>query len=176
MASLRKGLTLIMFGSIALLLNSCQSNSNVESNVEIESSSALKYLKELEGDWTVDGGDEGTFGWEFDITARGNVIVENLKVGTPAEMTTVYTIDNGKLKANHYCQLNNQPSLMQVNLEKEGDLHFECNGDVGNTQSHDELHMHGVHFRKEDNKVVIWMDMMEKGKISFETKYTLEKR
>ena len=44
------------------------------------------------------------------------------------------------------------------------------------TQSHDELHMHGVHFRKEDNKVVIWMDMMEKGKISFETKYTLEKR
>ena len=137
---------------------------------------AFNYLKNLEGSWTVDGGDEGVFGWEFDLTARGNVIVEKLKVGTPAEMTTVYVLDNGRLKASHFCQLNNQPSLMQVKSDKDGDLHFECNGKVGNTESHNELHMHGVHFRKEGDKVVIWMDMMEKGKVSFETKYTLEKR
>jgi hypothetical protein len=173
MVSMRRGLMLIIFGSVALLLNSCQSDLN---NEKIDSSAAFSYLKNLEGSWIVDGGDEGTFGWEFDITARGNVIVEKLKVGTPAEMTTIYTIDNGNLKANHYCQLNNQPSLMQVNLDIEGDLHFECNGNVGNTQSHDELHMHGVHFMKKDDKVVIWMDMMEKDKVTFETKYTLEKR
>jgi len=176
MVSLRRGLTLIMFGSIAFLLISCQSNSNSESNVEIDSSSAFNYLKNLEGSWTVDGGDEGIFGWEFDVTSRGKVIVEKLKVGTPAEMTTVYSIDNGKLMANHYCQLNNQPTLRQVKMDKDGDLHFECNGDVGNTQSHDALHMHGVHFKKEGDKMIVWMDMLENGKVAFETKYELRRR
>lgn len=107
------------------------------------------------------------------MTARDRVIVERLKVGTSTEMSTIYYIDNGKLFANHYCQLNNQPSLTAISSAIDGDLHFECNGQVGNTESHDELHIHGVHFKKSGDNMVIWMDMMEKGKVAFETRYEL---
>ena len=134
---------------------------------------ALNYLKELQGNWEVNGGDEGVFGWEFETTSRGNVVVERLKVGTPTEMTTVYNIDKGVLKGSHYCQLQNQPHLTAVNSETDGDLHFLCDGQVGNTQSHDELHMHGVHFKKKENSLLVWMDMVENGKVKFETKYEL---
>jgi hypothetical protein len=49
---------------------------------------ALEYLKDLKGKWVVQGGDKGEFGWEFDVTSRGSVVTERLKVGTPTEMTT----------------------------------------------------------------------------------------
>lgn len=113
------------------------------------------------------------FGWEFDLTSRGGGVVERLKVGTPTEMTTNYYLDDGKLQAAHFCQLQNQPHLTEVISEIEGDLHCECNGVVGNTKSHDELHMHGVHFQKKDDSLVIWMDMHENGELSFKTTYEL---
>lgn len=158
---------------IFLLFIGCRTDIKVEKEVIINGQESFDYLKQLEGNWTVDGGDEGIFGWEFDITSRGNVIIEKLKVGTPTEMTTVYSIDNGKLLANHYCQLNNQPNLTEVKSTIDGDIHFECNGKVGNTASHDALHMHGVHFKREGETMIVWMDMMENGKIAFETRYVL---
>jgi hypothetical protein len=145
-----------------------QENDNIQ-----DAKVALNYLKGLEGNWQVDGGEEGVFGWEFDVTARGNVIIERLKVGTPTEMTTVYNIDQGILKGSHFCQLQNQPNLIAVESDVEGDLHFLCDGNVGNTKSHDDLHMHGVHFQKENDKLWIWMDMEENGKLAFETRYQL---
>lgn len=59
---------------------------------------ALNYLKDLSGVWEVRSETEGVFGWEFDVTSRGNVVLERLKKGTPTEMTTVYNIDDGVLK------------------------------------------------------------------------------
>ena len=88
-------------------------------------------------------------------------------------MTTTYYLDDGQLNAAHYCQLQNQPHLKAVSSETEGDLHFVCNGHVGNTKSHAELHMHGVHFQKKDDSLLIWMDMLEDGKIAFKTTYEL---
>jgi hypothetical protein len=88
-------------------------------------------------------------------------------------MTTVYHIDNGILVGNHYCQLQNQPKLTVVTSDSEGDLNFLCNGKVGNTQSHNELHMHGVHFQKTEKSLLIWMDMFKDGKFDFETRYEL---
>ena len=88
-------------------------------------------------------------------------------------MLTIYNLDDGILRANHFCQLQNQPNLIAVNSEVEGDLHFLCNEQVGNTRSHDELHMHGVHFQKKDSSLVVWMDMYKNGAISFETRYEL---
>lgn len=154
-------------------LISCSENQSRTKNAHPDSDAAFKYLKELEGKWVVNGGDEGMFGWEFDLTSREGVIVEKLKVGTPTEMTTVYLLDHGKLVGNHYCQLQNQPKLSAIISEQVGDLHFLCDGSVGNTQSHDELHMHGVHFQKKDTSLLIWMDMHENGKLAFETKYEL---
>ena len=165
-------LSLIVICFVACKKEQEQKQEMVHDNIQ-NTEAALNYLRELQGKWEVDGGDEGIFGWEFDVTSRGNVVVERLKVGTPAEMTTVYNIDKGVLKGSHYCQLQNQPHLTAVNSETEGDLHFLCDGQVGNTQSHDELHMHGVHFLKKENSLLVWMDMVENGKVKFETKYEL---
>ena len=88
-------------------------------------------------------------------------------------MTTTYYLGDGKLNAAHYCQLKNQPHLTAVSTEAEGDLHFVCNGHVGNTKSHAELHMHGVHFQKKGDALLIWMDMLENGEVAFQTSYEL---
>ena len=170
-------LQLLALSLIFICFSACkeeqgQRQEKVIDNIQ-DTEAALNYLKELQGKWEVNGGDEGVFGWEFDVTSRGNVVVERLKVGTPSEMATVYNIDQGVLKGSHYCQLQNQPHLTAVNSETEGDLHFLCDGQVGNTQSHDELHMHGVHFLKNENSLLVWMDMVENGKVKFETKYEL---
>ncbi len=133
----------------------------------------FNYLKGLEGKWIVQGGDEGIFGWEFDLTSRDGVIIERLKTGTATEMLTIYNLDDGILRANHFCQLQNQPKLIAASSETEGDLHFLCTEEVGNTTSHDELHMHGVHFQKNDSSLTVWMDMYKNGGIFFETRYEL---
>ncbi len=57
----------------------------------------------------------------------------------------------------------------------DGDLHFICDREVGNTQSHNELHMHGVHFKKKGENMMIWMDMFENDSLAFETRYELER-
>jgi len=160
--------------SIILLLNTgCTNNQTHVSNTLQDTETAINYLKGLEGEWVVQGGKEGVFGWEFDLTSRDGVIIERLKKGSPTEMLTIYNLDDGILRANHFCQLQNQPNLTAVASEIEGDLHFLCNGQVGDTKSHDELHMHGVHFQKRDSSLVIWMDMYKNGNIAFKTRYEL---
>ena len=163
----------IQFSGLILIIICLIYNCSFAQNPIMDSELGLKYLKGLEGKWEVQGGKEGLFGWEFDLTSRGNVIIERLKVGTPTEMTTIYHLDEENLIGKHYCQLQNQPNLSAVNSEKQGDLHFLCNGTVGNTHSHDELHMHGIHFQKKDSSLMIWMDMNENGKLAFETRYEL---
>jgi hypothetical protein len=60
-----------------------------------------------------------------------------------------------------------------VTSEGEGDLQFVCDGDVASTESHAELHMHGVHFEKRGDNILIWMDMFENGEVAFRTSYRL---
>jgi hypothetical protein len=156
-----------------LSLGACASNRAAAIHPHPDSQAALEYLKALEGQWVVQGGTEGPLGWKFGVTSRDGVVVERLKVGAPTEMTTVYHLADGSLFANHFCQLANQPRLTAVSSQADGDLHFLCNGDVGNTQSHDELHMHGVHFKKHVDTMTIWMDMFKDGEVAFETSYTI---
>jgi hypothetical protein len=160
---------------VVLSLAACATNRAPVAQSPPDGQAALEYLKELKGEWVVDGGDEGMFGWEFDVTSRGGVVVERLKVGTPTEMTTVYHLDHGTLVASHFCQLGNQPRLTAVTSEVDGDLHFLCDGNVGTADSHADLHMHGVHFKRTGESMVIWMDMLKDGEIAFETRYTLRR-
>lgn len=168
--SIMMGVTLTLIGvSLAALAADPEPVSSPHPDRE----AAFDYLRGLEGRWVVRGEDEGPFGWEFEVTSRGSVVVERLKVGIPTEMTTVYHLDNDGLVASHFCQLGNQPHLRAVASEAEGDLHFECNGDVTSAGSHAELHMHGVHFQKKGDSMLIWMDMLENGEVAFETSYEL---
>jgi len=162
-----------LIGLVVISIVACNPRQSQMPNQISNAEEAFNYLRELKGTWMVEGGDEGTFGWEFDVTARGGVIVERLKVGTPTEMTTIYHLDEGLLIANHYCQLQNQPNLSAVESQTGEDLYFLCNGRVGGTRSHNELHMHGVHFQKTDSSLMIWMDMLENEEVAFITRYEL---
>lgn len=168
--------TYLTFDKILILLvifSSCNGGISTKSNHYSNAETGFNYLKSLEGNWIVDGDKEGIFEWSFDLTSRDGVIIERLKQGTPTEMLSVYNIEDSKLIANHFCQLQNQPTLIAVNSDESGDLHFLCNGNVGSTQSDNELHMHGVHFKKTEKSLIIWMDMFKDGKKDFETKYEL---
>lgn len=135
----------------------------------------LEYLKGLEGKWVVQTEKEGTFDWDFYVTSKGGVVIERLKIGTPTEMTTTYFIVDGKLHATHFCQLQNQPHLAEADSEIEGDLHFVCSGNVGNTKSHDELHLHGVHYKKDGENIVVSMEMFKNGEVVGRPVYNLSK-
>jgi hypothetical protein len=172
MGSINFRMQVVIFGLIVFSIAACSTPSSMHTPFP-DGQASFDYLKGLEGQWVVKGGKEGPFGWEFAVTSRESVVIERLKVGTPTEMTTIYYLDDGKLNAAHYCQLKNQPRLSAVVTEVEGDLHFECNGHVGNTKSHAELHMHGVHFKKKDDSLLIWMDMLKNGKVAFQTSYKL---
>ena len=173
MSTINSRIKCVVFGLLVLSSAACDRNPAPVRIPSLAGQANLDYLKGLEGQWMVQGGDEGSFGWEFDVTSRGSVVIERLKVGTPTEMTTVYYLGDGKLNAAHYCQLKNQPHLTAVRAEAGEDIHFVCNGHVGSTKSHAELHMHGVHFRKKGDSLMIWMDMLENGEVAFQTRYEL---
>jgi hypothetical protein len=173
MKIIKTGILYLILITIFIFVNGCANKQSDVQNTLVDSETGFNYLKQLEGKWIVQGGKEGIFRWEFDLTSRDGIIIERLKKGTPTEMLTVYNLDEGILFANHFCQLQNQPKLKAVTSDVEGDLHFLCDGQVGSTKTHDELHMHGVHFQKKDFSLIIWMDMYKNGSKDFVTKYEL---
>jgi hypothetical protein len=118
-----------------------------EAAVEIATESVsprFEFLKGLSGEWVTipQSEDESEQVMTFSLVADGSAMLEREMVGTPNEMITMYRFDGDVLKANHYCMLHNQPEL-EADDDLEGQsLRFTCNGNVGNTQSHDELHVH----------------------------------
>jgi len=161
---------LIIFTSICGCTNKKSEIQNSLTNTE----DAMRFLKGLEGKWiAVLDNDQSTYGFEYILSARDKVIIERLRTDIPTEMLTVYNLDNGILRANHFCQLQNQPNLIAVTSEDEGDLNFLCVGEVGNTTTHDELHMHGYHLMKTDSGIKVWMDMYQDGAIAFQSRYEL---
>ena len=152
----------------------CTNKKDKIKNSLTDTEDAISYLQGLEGKWiAVLDNDQSKYGFEYILSARDGVIIERLRTDIPTEMLTVYNLDNGILRANHFCQLQNQPNLIAVASETEGDLHFLCDEQVGNTASHDELHMHGYHLMKTDSSLIVWMDMYKDGAIDFESRYEL---
>ena len=64
---------------IHICIAGCSDNQSDVQNQLLDSEAAFNFLKELEGKWVVQGGKEGVFGWEFDLTSRDGVIIERLK-------------------------------------------------------------------------------------------------
>ena len=152
----------------------CTNKKSEIKNSLTDTEGAMSYLKGLKGKWiAVLDSDQSKYGFEYILSARDGVIIERLRTDIPTEMLTVYNLDNGILRANHFCQLQNQPNLVAVASETEGDLHFLCDEQVGNTASHNELHMHGYHLMKTDSSLIVWMDMHKDGVLAFESRYEL---
>jgi hypothetical protein len=104
----------------------------------------LAFLRSLEGTWKAESGGEGMPGgrFEYRVSAGGNAVEERVMVGTPMEMLTVYNMDGEDLVATHYCMLGNQPRLTASPRLVHDTLEFTCNGNVGNSRSHRDQHVH----------------------------------
>ena len=173
MKTKRLGLLYLTWLIIFICFYGCTNKKSESQNHLTDTKAAINYLKSLEGKWLATlASNQSKFGWEFDLSAK-DVIIERLRTDVPTEMLTVYNLDNGILRADHFCQLQNQPNLIAVASEAEGDIHFLCDEQVGNTASHDELHMHGYHLMKTDSSLIVWMDMYKNGTLDFETRYEL---
>ena len=174
MNTIRLGILHLTLLTLFLGIFGCTNKKSEIKNSLTDTEDAISYLKGLEGKWVaVLDSDQSKYGFEYILSARDGVIIERLRTDIPTEMLTVYNLDNGILRANHFCQLQNQPNLIAVASETEGDLHFLCDGQVGNTASHDELHMHGYHLMKTDSSLIVWMDMYKDGVLDFESRYEL---
>lgn len=106
--------------------------------------SPLEALKKLAGDWdaTAQHGEQKfptTVRWS--VTAGGSAVTELLFVGTPHEMLTVYTVQDGRLVLTHYCAGGNQPFMKQRPGGKEGELVFDFAGGANLDPARDS-HMH----------------------------------
>lgn len=71
---------------------------------------AFHRMKALAGNWNGKLGDM-PFVVNYHVTGGGSTLVETLFAGTPHEMVTMYTLDEGSIVATHYCAAGNQPSL-----------------------------------------------------------------
>jgi hypothetical protein len=160
------------FASLMVILTSGRAFSETEKPIR-ETHKGLNYIKALEGDWIVKTQDGSQYGWNFKITSKGGVVIDHQKIGTPTEMLTIYYLDKGKLRADHFCQLQNQPELLES--ESEHDLSFACSGDVGGADSHDELHLHGLHYKKNGEDLDILMDMFKEGEVVKTITYKLQR-
>ena len=80
-------------------------------------------LKTLTGDWYLVRGvrlgveleanyDEPFM--SYSVSSGGHSVVEEIFVGKPNEMTSVYYLDMGRLMMDHYCSLGNQPRMIAV--------------------------------------------------------------
>lgn len=101
----------------------------------------LDFVKSLAGRWVAEG-EELNGAFEFSVTAGGHAVQEREMIGTPMEMLTVYHMQGDQLIATHYCMLGNQPRLLAAKSKQKNHVEFECDGKPGNTQSHDEAHIH----------------------------------
>lgn len=111
---------------------------------------AFKKLSSLAGDW------EGSYEWtgarqdrgkmnvHYYLTGNGSALVEDLATGDTPSLTTVYHLDNGDLRATHFCGARNQPRLKasKIDLAKnEFDFGFV---DVSNVTSMAAPFVHGL--------------------------------
>jgi hypothetical protein len=78
-----------------------------------DAKAAFEKLKGMAGRWTATSPDlpagEAAPEVEYRVVASGTAVVEELFVGTPHEMVSVYHLDGDDLVMTHYCAQGNQP-------------------------------------------------------------------
>lgn len=106
--------------------------------------SPLEPIRALLGKWVAldeSGKPTDTVVSIFRETAGGSAIVETLFPGSPEEMMSIYSVDDGELVLQHYCIMGNQPRYVGSRSEDGKTISFRCAGG-GNLKDHDRAHMH----------------------------------
>lgn len=97
-------------------------------------------LKKLVGKWKASGdcmGKKMDFTVTYRLTAGGSALVETMNPGTPQEMVSIYTVDDGEIIMTHYCMLGNQPRLRQSDSEEANTVILRYDGATGLKSSKD---------------------------------------
>lgn len=115
-----------------------------------DAAQAYARLERLEGNW------RGTYSWSgarssrgdltasYRVTGLGSALIEDLTMDGKLAMTTVYHLDNGDLRATHYCAAQNQPRLKATDIDlTTGTMRFDF-VDITNLPAPDAPHVHGL--------------------------------
>jgi hypothetical protein len=110
---------------------------------------AFERLCALSGDWEGRSSAGWTSRTEFQVIARGSVVVERTHFEAhPGEtMLTLFSLDEGQLVLTHYCVAGNQPELEATAIEADGArIEFTFRA-AGNLASRDVGHMDAAVYR-----------------------------
>lgn len=137
----------VLLLSIPLVLTGCSATQQqriVQPATAQEKSALLERVKSLAGTWegTAPDGSVGTT--TYTVTSNGTAVREIMLVGTPHEMTNMYTMDGNELLMTHYCAMGNQPHMRAIPEIAYGNLPnrivFKSAG-VSNLTAPDEMYM-----------------------------------
>ena len=123
-------------------------------------------LKSLTGDWYLVGGERLGKKVEpnlkepfmsYAVNSGGHAVVAKVFGGSPNEMISIYYLDMGRLKMDHYCSLGNQPRMVSVPSADNLGLTFEVVG-ISNMPEKNDLHIssHALQFNGADELTVYW--------------------
>lgn len=128
--------------TIALLLSIFAAN-EVQASNTINVQQHFKQLQALAGKWHGQYKTGGTHQVSYRLSARGSALVETWTMSKDSESLTIYTLDNDRLLATHYCPQGNQVTLMLSDVDDENRLHFEF---LEGRNLHDESGHHQTSF------------------------------
>lgn len=120
---------------------------NIDHMKPYTGSAELEKIKSLSGTWTgmsMVQGQEVPMTVVYKTTAGGSAVIETLSPGTPMEMISIYSEDDGKLVMRHFCMLKNQP-VLGVKSVGENTIEFELI-DGTNMDASKDMHMHSAVF------------------------------
>ncbi len=110
-------------------------------------------MKSLTGSWKatqVKDGKKETVRVTYKVTSGGSAVEETLFPGTPREMVSLYTVNQGKLQMTHYCMLGNQPRLQETKSQ-DGEIALNF-VDGGNVNPRKDKYMGSATIRIKDAK------------------------
>jgi hypothetical protein len=151
-----------------LFISGCTSPQGHMANPLVGIASIAHYgvLKSLTGDWYLVGGERLGKKVEpnlkepfmsYAVNSGGHAVVAKVFGGSPNEMISIYYLDMGRLKMDHYCSLGNQPRMVSVPSAGNLGLTFEVVG-ISNMPEKNDLHIssHKLEFNGADELTVYW--------------------
>ena len=126
---------------------------------------AFDRLKSLAGQYEVAAANAKPPVVEYRSIARGSALLEAWKWPSGAEELTVFFLDNGKLRATHYCHSGVQSTMEMVTATR-GELAFRITS-ATNLSSPAVAHNSGFSYRlDDDSRVLRTEEWTKEGKVS----------
>ena len=114
-----------------------------------KAAASLEKLKALTGTWT--SKEQGGPTMVFRPTSNGTAVIETMMPGSAEEMINMFTADGDTIVMTHYCAMGNQPRMKLASTDGSA-MKFEFTGG-GNIKSRNDMHMDGVTFTLDGDKL-----------------------